>query len=230
MKYPDVYQTADGSIEDAIVKYQNEMKAENKNKNKTIEFCLQKLTDAERQAERDAIGKIDEYRKKEKHIYRAIEKQRRNENEIMPEYGDKENELISMIDVLKGELFDIEINLQNALKASRDKLFANIKTKIGNMKDITETLFGNVGVETSNFNDRLKEECEKEKQNFLARIENNEDQEQILSDYAEEARENIVDLMISEDREVLSELLTHFKEQIDAKIQEIESNISKNLN
>ena len=81
----------------------------------------------------------------------------------MPEYGDKENELISMIDVLKGELFDIEINLQNALKASRDKLFANIKTKIGNMKDITETLFGNVGVETSNFNDRLKEECEKEK-------------------------------------------------------------------
>ena len=27
MKYPDVYQTADGSIEDAIVKYQNEMKA-----------------------------------------------------------------------------------------------------------------------------------------------------------------------------------------------------------
>ena len=52
---------------------------------------------------------------------------------------------------------------------------------------------------------------------FLNRIEN-EEQDVVLSDYAEEARESIVDLMISEDREVLSELLTHFKEQIDAKI------------
>ena len=35
--------------------------------------------------------------------------------------------------------------------------------------------------------------------------------------------------MISEDREVLTELLSHFKEQIDAKISDIESTIYKNI-
>ena len=45
----------------------------------------------------------------------------------MPEYGDKENELVVMIDVLKSELFDIEINLQNALKQAREKCFSTIK-------------------------------------------------------------------------------------------------------
>ena len=66
-------------------------------------------------------------------------------------------------------------------------------------------------METGPFYEKLKDECEKEKQMFLNRIEN-EEQDVVLSDYAEEARESIVDLMISEDREVLSELLTHFKE------------------
>ena len=66
-------------------------------------------------------------------------------------------------------------------------------------------------METGAFYEKLKDECEKEKQMFLNRIEN-EEQDVVLSDYAEEARESIVDLMISEDREVLSELLTHFKE------------------
>ena len=36
---------------------------ENKQKNKVIGFCLEKLTAAERQAERDSIEKIDAYRK-----------------------------------------------------------------------------------------------------------------------------------------------------------------------
>ena len=85
------------------------------------------------------------------------------------------------------------------------------------MGSLSEELFKDVLVETGLFYEKLKDECEKEKQMFLNRIET-EEQEIVLSDYAEEARESIVDLMISEDREVLSELLTHFKEQIDAKI------------
>ena len=85
------------------------------------------------------------------------------------------------------------------------------------MGGLSEELFKDVLVETGAFYEKLKDECEKEKQMFLNRIEN-EEQDVVLSDYAEEARESIVDLMISEDREVLSELLTHFKEQIDAKI------------
>lgn len=129
----------------------------------------------------------------------------------MPEYGDKENELVVMIDVLKSELFDIEINLQNALKQAREKCFSIVKQLITKMGGLSEELFKDVLVETGLFYEKLKDECEKEKQMFLNRIET-EEQEIVLSDYAEEARESIVDLMISEDREVLSELLTHFKE------------------
>ena len=129
----------------------------------------------------------------------------------MPEYGDKENELVVMIDVLKSELFDIEINLQNALKQAREKCFSIVKQLITKMGGLSEELFKDVLVETGLFYEKLKDECEKEKQMFLNRIEN-EEQDVVLSDYAEEARESIVDLMISEDREVLSELLTHFKE------------------
>ena len=55
------------------MKFQGDMKLENKQKNKVIAFCLEKLTQAEREAERESIAKIDEYRKREKHIYRAIE-------------------------------------------------------------------------------------------------------------------------------------------------------------
>ena len=78
------------------------------------------MTAAERQAERESIGKIDEYKKSEKHIYRAIENQRRMENDgPLPDYSDQESKLQELVEVLHGELLDIEIKLQNALKISR---------------------------------------------------------------------------------------------------------------
>ena len=49
------------------------MKHENKQKNKVIDFCLNELNTAERQAEKESIAKIDEYRKREKWVYREIE-------------------------------------------------------------------------------------------------------------------------------------------------------------
>merc|ERR1712048_1219653 len=95
------------------------MKQSNKKKSKVIQFCLEKLQAAERTAERESIAKIDEYRKKEKHIYRAIENQRRMDNDgPLPNYDEKEKELLEMLEILNGELLDIEIKLQNALKVS----------------------------------------------------------------------------------------------------------------
>ena len=55
------------------MKFQGDMKIQNRQKNKVIAFCIEKMTASERQAERQSIEKIDEYRKKEKHIYRTIE-------------------------------------------------------------------------------------------------------------------------------------------------------------
>lgn len=50
------------------------MKAQHKNKKKIISFCSHELREAELKAERDSIEKIEAYKKKEKHVYRDIEK------------------------------------------------------------------------------------------------------------------------------------------------------------
>ena len=52
------------------------MKSKRKVQKNIIRHCQQMLTDAERKAERESIAKIEYYKKKEKHVYREIEKQR----------------------------------------------------------------------------------------------------------------------------------------------------------
>ena len=52
----------------------------------------------------------------------------------LPDYTEKETQLVSMIDVLNGELLDIEIKLQNALKISRDKFITIVTQSIGRMR------------------------------------------------------------------------------------------------
>lgn len=42
-KFQDLYQTSDGQIEDCTAKYQADMKFKNKDKNKVIKFCMEKL-------------------------------------------------------------------------------------------------------------------------------------------------------------------------------------------
>ena len=50
-----------------------------------------------------------------------------------------------------------------------------------------------------------------------------------MQDYPEESHEFIADIMISEDKEMLSDILNHFKEQIDAKLADIDGGITRNL-
>jgi len=147
----------------------------------------------------------------------------------MPDYNDQEGKLIEMIEVLNGELLDIEIKLQNALKISRDKFIAIVVQSITRMRTLSEDLFKDVAGEVGLFYDKLKEQCIAERESLLARIEANEDQDQVMQDYPEEAHEFIVDVIASEDKEMLSDILNHFKEQIDAKLAEIDGGITRNL-
>ena len=69
---------------------------------------------AERNAEKESIGKIEEYKRKEKHILRLI----KSEIDAMKEdsgkpidYDSAENELLRLIETLKGDLLDIEMAL-----------------------------------------------------------------------------------------------------------------------
>jgi|FrelakmetLWP11LW_1041352.scaffolds.fasta_scaffold18823_2 uncharacterized Zn finger protein (UPF0148 family) len=69
---------------------------------------------AERNAEKESIGKIEEYKRKEKHILRRIKSEIENEkdeNSKPVNYDSYENELLRLIETLKGDLLDIEMAL-----------------------------------------------------------------------------------------------------------------------
>jgi hypothetical protein len=134
------------------------MKVANKKKKKVIAFCLLQLQTAERDAEGQSIAKIDEYRKKEKHIYRAIETKRRLDNDgPLPNYDSDEKELLDSIEALNGELMDIEIKLQNALKISTGQFTTQVGAIITDMKSFSEELFKCVAEEVGAFYEKLKE-------------------------------------------------------------------------
>lgn len=98
------------------------------------------------------------------------------------------------------------------------------------MKSFSEDLFKDITVEVSAFYEKLKEQCIAERDSLLARVEANEDQDQLMQDYPEgEAQEFIVDVITSDDKEMLTEILNHFKEQIDSRLQEIDGGITRNL-
>ena len=93
----------------------------------------------------------------------------------LPDYTEQENKLMAMIDVLNGELLDIEIKLQNAIKSSRDKFISIVVALISTMRSLSEELFKDVAVEISLFYEKLKEQCIAERESLVARIEANED-------------------------------------------------------
>jgi len=77
-KFPDVYSQSENVIDEAIQKFQADMKRKNKEKNQVISFSKQKMTAAERQAEHDSIAKINVYQKTKKQIYKKIERELAN--------------------------------------------------------------------------------------------------------------------------------------------------------
>ena len=85
---------------------------------------------AERNAEKESIGKIEEYKRKEKHILRRIKSEIENEkdeNSKPVNYDSYENELLRLIETLKGDLLDIEMAIQQALESARSGFFTTIK-------------------------------------------------------------------------------------------------------
>jgi hypothetical protein len=91
------------------------MKSFIKSRNAMIKFSLEKLSNAERNAEEESIEKINQYQKFQKQMYREIERQRSKEDQLFD--GTKyEKELLTRVVELKNELLEIEIKLQSALR------------------------------------------------------------------------------------------------------------------
>lgn len=72
-KFGDLFNTADGQVEDLTTRYHGDMKTLHKKKKSIIEFCGKKMFDAERDAESNSIVKIEAFKKYEKHCFRQIE-------------------------------------------------------------------------------------------------------------------------------------------------------------
>lgn len=65
-----------GQIEELTHKFQADMKSKRRQQKNVQSHCEKMMIDAERQAEKDSIVKIESYKKYEKHVYRRIEKER----------------------------------------------------------------------------------------------------------------------------------------------------------
>ena len=76
IKFQDIQLNSDGVIDDAVQAFQQQIKSKHKEKKKILAFCREKMRLAERNAEKDSIGKIEEYKRREKHIIRAIARER----------------------------------------------------------------------------------------------------------------------------------------------------------
>ena len=106
-----------------------------------IAFCLEKMRKAERSAEVESIKKIEEYKKKEKHIFRAINKQRDADPESTPNYDKYENELLELIQTLKGDLMDIEVAIQHALEQARGSFVTEVNQILNDMLENQNAIF-----------------------------------------------------------------------------------------
>ncbi len=113
LKYQEVWAYSDGQIEELITTFQNVVKGKHKEKKKILIFCRQKMTQAERDAEKESIQKIEAYQKKEKHMFREIDRLRSKNDASghMVDYTPYEEKLTELNNELKGDLLDIEMAL-----------------------------------------------------------------------------------------------------------------------
>ena len=128
---------------------------------------MKELKEAELKAERDSIQLIEAYKKREKHVYRDIERTR--EKDIEPNYDEIEADLKSHQQKLYGDLLDIEINVQEALTVARKTFIGKISQILDLQKELTQNYITNeVMSEIDTFSTKFVEAAVAEKDRFDA--------------------------------------------------------------
>ena len=170
------------------------------------------MIDSERQAEKDAIVKIEAYMKYQKHVYRRIEKERAERADPSEQLHDHlEKELEVRIRELQAELLEIEMKLQDALLASRKTFISRVSQIIEDMKQLNQEYIGNVAVEVVAFNEKFRADALTEHERFHAFVESLNDEDQ-----AKEMENNkeYMEVMIADwgEQDTLVTTLETFKE------------------
>ena len=184
------------------------------------------MKEAERNAERESIVKIEGYKKEEKHTIRKIkgEREAMQDNGRQVDYIKYKSVLLEKIETLKGDLLDIEMALQHSLEGARGGFFSQVKSMNDEMNTQQGEVFNQItGEVQAQFSLRLKEELSKEKENFIARLET--DEQGVLEDYGLSSLEDVqlgsvVELFTSADEgsDVIGELVTQFVEKIESEL------------
>jgi len=118
-----------------------------------------------------SIKKIEEYKKIEKHVYKTIEDGLKKKGEV--NFEEAENTLLVKQELLKQELLDIEINLQDALLVSKKMFTAKVASIIEEMRDLIRIYINNdVLIEIEQFNNKFYEAALQEMDRFYACIDN----------------------------------------------------------
>jgi len=223
-------------IDETSIKFQGDMKIKRKQQKQVIKHCMQMLIDAERKAERDSIGKIEAYKKIEKHVYRRIEREREATAERpIPEHDKMEAELDAKILDLQSELLEIEMKLQDALGASRKTFISRIKQIIGEMEILNADYNNTVLNEVMGFNEKFREAALIEQEKFATQLKKAEALGEAEVDaLIEETKENngseYLDMMITfGDQETLIAALDSFKEIVETKVQSYESLVNNGI-
>jgi len=112
-KFQEILAPYDTVIEDATQKFQHEMKALNKEKLNTIVYCEQVLHNAEKQAEKDSIARLDAFSKLRKHKFRMLAQVNGSFN-----FANFKKEMLTEIEKLEDDLMATEVKLQEVLGLS----------------------------------------------------------------------------------------------------------------
>ena len=165
--YNDVFMFFEGPIEEVVVKFQNEAKASYKNLKEIRQFCQEKMSNAERKAERESIAEIEKYRKVEKHTHRKIDQLRAQQGNERIDFDPYENELLTKVEEMQSNLMDIEVKVQQALAEARNQFVRKANDIVEEVGTVQKRLFQEEVVKfLVEFKEKLDEELNKEKEDF----------------------------------------------------------------
>lgn len=96
------------------------------------------------------------------------------------------------------------------------------------MKDYTEQYFKEVQEELVQFNDKFKDSCNNERNNFTERFNQlGEDDDQFNEEF--EGRQELLDMLSDVENALIPEALNHLREQMDSKLDEVNRQIDRKL-
>jgi hypothetical protein len=116
--YTDLFTTAENNIEEKFGTYSQGMRECSKARNSLINDCSKKFRVAEIQAEHDSIKVFDRFDSKWRNMIIKIDEKANSPNKAEIEFDEEERDIKDEIEIVKCDLLDIELKMQDALKGA----------------------------------------------------------------------------------------------------------------